>query len=107
MSKGLSFSVAPKKVNVLDIITGIESAVPQLPEETADQFRCEASAALRNVKPPKSNFSNDEHKALKSLKSDETIKILPADKGNATVVFDKDTYDVKISEILQAGKYTE
>lgn len=106
LSKGLNFSVAPKKVNVLDFITGIESVVPQLTEEVADRFRCEASAALRNIKPPKQNFSKDEHTALKALKSDDTIKILPADKGNATVLLNKDDYESKISDVLKAGKYT-
>lgn len=33
LSKGLNFSVAPKQPNMLDFITGIESAVQQLNDE--------------------------------------------------------------------------
>ena len=32
--------------------------------------------------------------------------ILPADKGNATVLMDKETYDNKIHMIISAGNYS-
>lgn len=106
LSKGLNFAVAPKSVNVLDFITGIESAAPQLSEEVADQFRSEASAALKNVKPMKPNITRKEREALNNLKKEENLKILPADKGNAAVIISKDDYSLKIHDLLKAGKYT-
>lgn len=106
LSKGLNFAVVPKNINTLDFITGIESAVPQLPEELADQFRCEASLALKNIKPVKNNTSKGERDAIKSLKTDDSLKILPSDKGNATVVLNKTDYNSKIDQVLKAGKYT-
>lgn len=106
LSKGLNFSVAPKNVNVLDFITGIESATPQLAEDVADQFRSEASAALKTVKQIKPNTTRDERKALIALKKEENLKILPADKGNATVLLNKVDYSQKIQDVLKAGKYT-
>ncbi|GJQ77914.1 hypothetical protein Trydic_g6734 [Trypoxylus dichotomus] len=39
--------------------------------------------------------------------SDRNIKILPADKGNATVIMDVGTYNIKIHEIINEGKYKE
>lgn len=109
LSKGPNFAITPKSVNVLDFITGIESAASQLPEETADQFRSEASTVLKqskHLKSVRSNFSKDDNVALGSLKSDKNIKILPSDKGNATVVLNKTDYDIKVAEVLTAGKYS-
>lgn len=106
LSKGLNFAATQHTVNILDFITGIESAVPQLSEETADRFRCEASVALSNIKPAKPNISKNEHLAIKKLKNDDNIKILPADKGNATVVLNTRDYNNKVAEVLKVGKYT-
>lgn len=48
---------------------------------------------IKESQPPPSNLEKDELKALKSLMMDRTIKILPADKGNATVVMDAGQYE--------------
>ena len=48
----------------------------------------------RNV-PPK------EMKALKDLACDKDVLILPADKGKATVVMNKDDYDAKMMTMLR------
>ncbi|XP_041460800.1 uncharacterized protein LOC121411955 [Lytechinus variegatus] len=44
-------------------------------------------------------------KALKSLKEDESIMILPADKGRASVILDTDVYRAKMSELIESGPY--
>ena len=43
-------------------------------------------------------MSNEKCKALKSLKNDDSIIIVPADKGNTTVVIDTDEYDRKTND---------
>ena len=43
--------------------------------------------------------------ALKSLKEDESIMVLPADKGRASVVMDTDTYRTKMSTLIENGPY--
>ena len=43
--------------------------------------------------------------ALKSLKEDESIMVLPADKGRASVVMDTDTYQAKMSTLIENGPY--
>lgn len=106
LTKGLNFSVVPKSVKTLDFVTGIESAVSQLSEVQGDQFRCEASLLLNKIPVSKPNLTHEECRAVSILGKDDTIKILPADKGNATVVLDTALYKEKISETLQAGKYT-
>jgi len=39
------------------------------------------------------------------LQKDTSITILPADKGNATVVMDRDFYDQKIRTLLEDDTY--
>ena len=43
---------------------------------------------------------------LESLRKDNTIVILPADKGNATVVMDSSLYEEKMKEILLMETHT-
>ena len=45
--------------------------------------------------------------SLKSLQQNENIIILPADKGRATVVLDKEDYIKKCNEHLTSGPYTK
>ena len=43
--------------------------------------------------------------ALKNLKEDESIVVLPMDKGRASVVMDTDTYRAKMSTLIENGPY--
>ena len=52
-------------------------------------MRRTVNGILRQAKPPKPNTTKDMQVALKNLKQDDTITILPADKGRASVVLDK------------------
>ena len=49
-------------------------------------------------KPTKSNESPEEWKALNALRKDNSIIIIPADKGNKTVVLDRDLYLAKLEQ---------
>ena len=49
----------------------------------------------------RSNISLEERKALHTLRSDKTIKILPADKGRAMVIMKATEYDNKIAGLLE------
>ena len=46
-----------------------------------------------------------EMRLIKSLKEDESIMVLPADKGRASVVMDTATYRAKISTLIENGPY--
>ena len=52
----------------------------------------------QTYKPAKSSISAEEWKALKSLQSDNSIMIIPADKGNKTVLLDRDLYLSKLEQ---------
>ena len=45
-------------------------------------------------------MSKEEENALKNLRKDETITILPADKGKSVVVMDSKEYKEKVSTLL-------
>ena len=45
-------------------------------------------------------MTNDERQALKRLKTDKDIVILPADKGRVTVVMDRTDYHEKMNELV-------
>ncbi len=64
------------------------------------EFGVRTLQILRRVKPPEPNLSSSERLALKDLKKDDSILILPADKGNATVMISKVAYVEKMMAIL-------
>lgn len=53
---------------------------------------------MQRAKPPKSNLIAGERRALRELNDYKDILILPADKGNATVIMRPEDYDNKINE---------
>ena len=61
---------------------------------------------LQKTGPPQQNINKNERVALAKLRKDTSVKILPADKGNATVIMNVETYNQKIEDVLQKGNYT-
>ena len=59
---------------------------------------------LKSAKPPTSNISAKERQAIGELKKEESIIILPANKGRATVILDKEEYDEKVNNMLSDKK---
>ncbi|XP_045477895.1 uncharacterized protein LOC123683043 [Harmonia axyridis] len=107
LDKGLKFSIAPKNVPKIEVMLAAEETAQRIQDpEKAEEYRWKIRTALDSTtKQPESNINRAEQRALKELKSDPTIKILPADKGNATVIMDVDQYNEKIKEVLEAGEY--
>ncbi|XP_078372758.1 uncharacterized protein LOC144656411 [Oculina patagonica] len=77
----------------------------QLNAEQADTVRRTVNSILQQAEPPEPNITEEMRDALKSLKEDESIMVLPADKGRASVVMDADTYRTKISTLIENGPY--
>ena len=65
------------------------------------------SQALSRARPPKSNLDKGMHKATRDLREDTSIVILPADKGNATVVMNRTEYMSKMNQMLEDTAYTK
>ena len=96
LSLGLNYAVAPRRVPSMDIIAAVESGLrsirsPNLPPEAADEIRSRIGQIIRQSdKKPEGNLTRQQTTALRELQRDASITILPADKGNATVVMDRD-----------------
>ena len=52
-------------------------------------------------------MTKDEKLVLKKLAEDKDIVILPMDKGNATVVLNKEDYNQKMNDLLKDASYKQ
>ena len=68
-------------------------------------MRRNVNSILQKAKPPEPNITREMKQALKGLKEDKNITILPADKGRASVVLDKNTYEDKVKTLIEKGPY--
>jgi len=84
-----------------------ELACAVLQPDEADLMRNEVAGIIRTAKMPKSNLKKEEIKALSELRKNNSITIIPADKGRATVVMVKSEYDGKVTAMLQDEKTYE
>ena len=73
--------------------------------EEASELRGSVCSILKRARPPSQNLDKDERTVLKTLRQDRTITILPADKGNATVVMDTEEYERKVKSLLEEAVY--
>ncbi len=76
-----------------------ENANPKL-QTCLHEFGFKVIQILRSAKPPPSNLTKPELQALKTLRQDESVLILPADKGNSTVMISRLDYVSKMATIL-------
>ena len=100
LALGMNFALTPNRIPISDIITATEATARCLDPVIGDQLRAGVSRALASSKVPKSNLSYAQRTALKDLRKDDGIVILPADKGNATVILDKDEYSKKMKNLF-------
>ena len=102
LSKGLNFAPTPNKVPVPKIITNIETALKssKASPESISGARSQIVKILGKPSRLTPNLTPSESKAMKELRKNNTILILPADKGRATVIMDKDDYNSKMLAML-------
>ena len=67
---------------------------------TKDDVRSRIASTLQSASLTDCNLTKDELHALKRIKNDKDIVILPADKGHVTVVIDKMDYNDKIDSLV-------
>ena len=72
----------------------------RLPEDVADRARTQIIGTLSKARTTTTNLHPSESKALRELRSDNSLMILPADKGRTTVVMNKRAYDAKVVNML-------
>ena len=97
--------VYKRQVPVEEIVASVEAGIRGLPRDQADEIRLEAARALKRAAPPKCNLLSVELRALRDLRRDDSIVIVPADKGSATVVLNTEDYQRKIEGLLDPATY--
>jgi hypothetical protein len=105
LQKGLNYAVAPQAPPIEEILVGIEKAVRSLPVEQAEEARQETVRIIKTTTRTKNNLTKNERTALKTLKDNTELTILPADKGNATVILNTTDYKLKIASLLGDSAY--
>ena len=78
----------------------IEKVCQNLKQGEAEELRGEVKSILKKIKPPKSNITKEEAKAIKELKKDQERMVLTSDKGVSMVVMDREDYDKRYEELL-------
>ena len=105
LRKGLNFAVTPRKPPVIDIVTATESACRSLNASDASEVRAKVVNILsNNTQVKEQNVTKDEWKAIEDLRKDDTITVLPADKGRVTVIMKKEEYREKCGMLLEDRK---
>ena len=89
----------------MDTIAAVESIARKLPPLDASDLHRQICGFLKCAKIPKSNLSRNQRIALKDLRGLKEEVILPADRGNATVIMTKCDYEEKMKQLLEANTY--
>ena len=85
------------------MVSTVESVLArqrELPESTKDDIRSRIASTLQSTSLTDCNLTKDELHAIKRLKNDKDIIILPVDKGCVTVVMDKMDYTDKMDSLV-------
>ncbi|XP_071511819.1 uncharacterized protein [Diadema antillarum] len=93
------------QVNLKDFIQRIEPGLKHLSRSHADSVRIQITQALTSVNPTRPNLTRAEKSGISSLREDNSIHILKANKGNATVVMDKEDYETKVHILMDTDTY--
>ncbi|CAH3195997.1 unnamed protein product, partial [Porites evermanni] len=104
LSYRLKHSMTPKQIPTEAIVSSVEAVLSRqhgLSESTKDNNRSRMTSTLQSASLPNSNLTPNKQKALKRLKTDENVVILPADKGRVTVVMDKTDYNDKMDSLVK------
>ena len=103
LEKGLNFAVTPTNIPATEIVAKVESAIRTLDSEQADTVTRSVNNILQQAEPPKPNITKEMQEALNNLKQDDSIMILLADKGRASVVLNTDTYHDKMKTLIETA----
>ena len=87
--RGLIFAPTPKSIPKVNIVGSVEAALLKQKKLLSEETECGRAAIAGLIvkeQPPRQNVSKKEREAIRSLKENEDIVIIEADKGNSTVV---------------------
>ena len=95
--------MTPKRIPTETIVSSVEAVLSRqrdLSEPTKDNIRSRIASTIQLASLTDNNLTKDERQALKRLRNNNDILILPADKGRVTVVMDKTDYHDKMDELV-------
>ena len=105
LEKGMNYSITPTTISAADLVAKIETVSAGMPTGEANTIRADLSSFIGRTQAAKPNCTRNQIAALKSLQQNDNIIILPADKGRATVILNKEDYIRKCNEHLENGPY--
>ena len=89
----------------MNTVAVVEEGARQLADKDVEDLWGRVCGILRRVKLSKDNLTVRQRMALKELRALEDEMVLPADKGNTTVIMTKEDYDTKLRRMLESSTY--
>lgn len=106
LAKGLNCTITPNNIPHDEFILATELVCEKIQDQGQKAaLRNAIAGILKTAKPPPSNITKQEAKAMRTLAKNKDITILPADKGRTTVIMDTDQYEHKMLELLSDNAY--
>ena len=79
LAHGPNYAVVPRELPITQYVAAVENACTKLEEGKAEEFRVQVKLAIQRIKPPRSNLTRGERRAIAELKKDKSRMILTAD----------------------------
>ena len=105
LAHGPNYAVVPRELPIAQYVAAVENACTKLKEGKAEEFRVQVKSAIQRIKPPRSNLTRGERRAIAELKKDKSRMILTADKGVVLVVLNTEDYLKKAEDLLNQNTY--
>jgi hypothetical protein len=80
LTRGINFTLAPRRLSVMEIITSVEACTKRLEPEAAAQWRQKIASELGKPSKFRHNLSPAENDGLAELQKNKEIMVLKADK---------------------------
>ncbi|KAI5743391.1 hypothetical protein M8J77_017676 [Diaphorina citri] len=107
LTKGMKYSVTPRSLPIVDMVSGIEKGLHKLDDEFANQVRCELYRHINREQKKyiKPNLTKEENLAIKHIRDNKDVITLEADKGGAIVLMNRAEYEIKLENILKGEDF--
>ena len=83
LAKDLNYAVSPQDVCTEKFVLATELACKNLPQVDGIPLRSKIANVLKTSKSPQQNVIKEEDQAIKELKRENVIIILPVDRGKS------------------------
>ena len=104
LQRELNFATTPRSIPTSRIVANIETGIYNLSQRSKATIRASVVSILKFSTPETtSNISKQQLTAIRNLKQDSSITLVPADKGRATAVMNTVDYKEKVSALLKDG----